>query len=111
MLMNKYMPVYHKMERHEILVRGSLEACYKNTVELDLSASRVVSFLFKLRGLPYRQHIFKDFTSAMNFTLLEEQQYTEQDDAAGHPEDAGDERRDRAGRRDDGKNGGRHLDV
>lgn len=77
MLINKYLPTYQFNEVHSIIVEGNSEECYKAAISLDLSKSRIISFLFRLRGLPFRNTKLVDLTKDMRFTLLEENYYSE----------------------------------
>lgn len=64
-------------EVHSITINGSAEECYNATLNLDLSKSKTMTFLFKLRGLPFQKTRFLEFTKGMKFTLLEENRFNE----------------------------------
>ncbi|MBK6266079.1 hypothetical protein JKA74_13630 [Marivirga sp. S37H4] len=77
MVLEKYLPEYQFNEVHKIVVEGSTEDCYKASMNLDLSKSGIIAFLFRLRGLPFSNTHLAALTKDMRFTLLEEIQYTE----------------------------------
>jgi hypothetical protein len=52
MLQNKYLPVYHYAERHTILIHKLPHEIYPLVDQLDFHESRLIRFLFALRGLP-----------------------------------------------------------
>ncbi len=72
LLLAKYIPEFQFNEIHKIVVNANASDAYKTTMELDLSKSRVIKILFKLRGLPFRNKRFTTINSDMRFTLLEE---------------------------------------
>ncbi len=75
-LVQKYLSEYDYNEIHGIVVNGNCEKCYQTVMNLDLSKSSIIAVLFFLRGLPFSQPRFLEFTKSMNFTLLEEAPYT-----------------------------------
>lgn len=52
MLQNKYLPTFHFAEKHQINIHSSPQKISFNLTRLDLSQSRLIRFLFFLRGLP-----------------------------------------------------------
>ena len=54
MLQNKYLPSPHFSEVHRIEIRQSTEKIWRLVDHLDFSGSRVIRFLFALRGMPAR---------------------------------------------------------
>jgi len=76
-LIDKYRSTFDYSEIHKITIGAPPEACYKGLMELNLSGSSIVSFLFWLRGIPFKSTVFKDFALGMKFTLLEESQWNE----------------------------------
>ena len=77
MLLNKYIPEFQFNEIHKTVVNATASEAYKTTMELDLSKSRVIEILFKLRGLPFNSNEFAEINRNMRFTLLEEIPYSE----------------------------------
>lgn len=71
-LLNKYLSKYDYKETHSIDINATPSECYQQTFEIDLAQSRIISFLFKLRGMPFSKTKFRDFTNEVKFTLLEE---------------------------------------
>lgn len=76
-LINKYLFDYQFNEIHTIRVNSTLEECYNATMNLDLGRSKIIRFLFKLRGLPFKRTQLNEITVDMRFTLLEENQHNE----------------------------------
>lgn len=76
-LTNKYLPNYTFAETHSVLIKAPQIKCYQEMFELDLSQIWIVKVLFKLRRLPVKAQKFSDFTHKMNFTLLEENPFSE----------------------------------
>ena len=52
MLIDEFLPVYDVVERHQIAVNAPTERVYAAVRTFDLSDSRVIRWLFLLRGLP-----------------------------------------------------------
>jgi hypothetical protein len=52
MLQEKYLPVFHFSEKHRIKISQTPEKIFPLANKLDFSRSRVIRFLFALRGLP-----------------------------------------------------------
>lgn len=52
MLIDEFLPEFHAVERHEISVAAPIERVFGAARSLDLSESRVIRWLFALRGLP-----------------------------------------------------------
>jgi len=75
-LTNKYLSDYDYNEIHSIIVNNNLENCYHATMNLDLSKSKIINFLFRLRGLPFSKTKLSELTQNLRFTLLEESKYT-----------------------------------
>lgn len=75
MLSDVYLPQFNEV--HSILVKGRQDKCYIATLNLDLSKSRLCSFLFRLRGLPFHNTILSKFAKEMKFILLDEIKYSE----------------------------------
>jgi hypothetical protein len=51
MLQNKYLPVFHYVERHSVLVHALPQEIYPLVNDLDFRESRLIKFLFALRGM------------------------------------------------------------
>ncbi len=77
LLINKYLSHYHFNEIHSIQVNSTLEECYNATMTLDLNKSKIIRFVFKLRGLPFNRTKLNEITNDMRFTLLEENKHNE----------------------------------
>lgn len=77
MLLNKYIPEFQFNEVHKTVVNATASEAYKATMQLDLSKSRVIGILYKMRGLPFNSNEFAEVNRDMHFTLLEECQYSE----------------------------------
>ncbi len=71
-LIDKYLPQYTFSEFHEIVVNRPIENVYHVAKDFDLSKSRVISLLFKIRGLPTRRFNLQNFIEDIGFTNLEE---------------------------------------
>ena len=71
-LIDKYLPQYTFNEFHEIVVNRSIENVYHVAKVFDLSRSRTISLLFKIRGLPTKRLNLQNFVDDMGFTNLEE---------------------------------------
>ena len=52
MLIDEFLPVYDVVERHQIDINAPVERVYPAVRTFDLSDSRVIRWLFLLRGLP-----------------------------------------------------------
>ena len=77
MLLNKYIPEFQFNEVHKTVVNATAYDAYSTTMDLDLSKSKVIEILFRLRGLPFNGNKFTKINSDMRFTLIEEFQYSE----------------------------------
>lgn len=77
LLINKYLSAFHFNEIHTIKVNSTLEECYNATMIIDLGKSKIIRFLFKLRGLPFKRTQLNEITDDMRFTLLEENKHNE----------------------------------
>ncbi|MCP3944007.1 MAG: hypothetical protein GY710_21355 [Desulfobacteraceae bacterium] len=71
-LIDKYLPKYSFNEYHEIVINASIENVYKAAINFDLSQSKLIYYLFKLRGLPTKRLNLQDFIHDIGFTNLEE---------------------------------------
>lgn len=71
-LIDKYLPRYTFSEYHDIIVDSPIETVYSAAKDVDLSKSGMITFLFKLRGLPTRRLNLQSFIEDMGFTNLEE---------------------------------------
>jgi hypothetical protein len=77
MLLNKYLPQFQFNEIHTTIVKGNSIDSYNATMELDLSDSKIITILFRLRCLPFANKKLAEVTKDMRFTLLEEIRYSE----------------------------------
>lgn len=71
-LVAQYLPEYSFKEYHETMINGSADDVFKATQNLDLSKSRLIKWLFKIRGLPTKRMRLKEFISDIGFTIIEE---------------------------------------
>ena len=76
-LIDKYLPEYTYNEYHETVVKSSIENCYKIAKDFDLSKSKLIKILFKIRGIPTERMNLQGLISDMGFTRLEESFPTE----------------------------------
>lgn len=76
-LINKYLPKCTFAETHSVEVKAPQVKCYREMLKLDLSKIWIVNMLFKLRRLPVKAQRLSEFTRKMNFTLLEENPFSE----------------------------------
>jgi hypothetical protein len=72
-LQNKYLPASHFSEIHRIEIRQSPEKVWPIVGQLDFGGSRLIRFLFALRGMPARMMNLGGLAKA-RFTLLEANQ-------------------------------------
>jgi len=72
MLLDKYLPKYTYKEYHEIQISCSKEKAYEAARNLDFSKSKIIKFLFKIRGLPTSDLTLEGFSNQVNFTFIEE---------------------------------------
>ncbi len=70
-LIDKYLRHYTFNEYHEIVVDSPIENAFNVATDFDLSKSRTIAWLFKIRGLPTKRLNLKDFIDDMGFTNLE----------------------------------------
>ena len=71
-LIDKYLPEYTFNELHEIVVNCPIESVYHVAKDLDLSKSKIITVLFKMRGLPTKRLHLQEFIEDIGFTHLEE---------------------------------------
>ena len=69
MLIDKFLPKYDFVETHSIEVRATAETIFGLVNEIDLCESRIVRWLFFLRGLPSAHLRLKDLQKS-NFEIL-----------------------------------------
>ena len=50
-LIDRWLGEYHYRERHSIEIRASRSDVYRSLTEIDLGDSKLIRFLFALRGL------------------------------------------------------------
>ena len=51
-LLDKYLPEYHFSETHSILIEANRETVWQAIEQVDASDSKIIRFLFRLRGMP-----------------------------------------------------------
>jgi hypothetical protein len=71
-LIDKYLPDYTFNEFHEIIVNRPIEEVYRVAKNIDLSKSKIIKFLFKLRCLPTKRMNLQDVIFDLDFSNLEE---------------------------------------
>ncbi len=71
-LIDKYLPQYTFSEYHETMVNCSIEHVYQVAKNVDLSKSKLITILFKIRGLPTKRLNLQSFIEDIGFTNLEE---------------------------------------
>ena len=71
-LIDKYLPKFTFNEYHEIIVNSSIEKTYEAAKNFDMSESRLIKWLFKIRGLPTKRMNLQGFVSDTGFTNIEE---------------------------------------
>lgn len=76
-LIDRYLPEYSFNEYHEIVINSPIETVYKAAGNFDLSKSKLIKILFKLRGLPTKRLKLQDFITDIGFTNIEENFPTE----------------------------------
>jgi hypothetical protein len=71
-LIDKYLPQYTFNEYHEIVVNSPIENVYNVTKDLDISKSKIIVFLLKMRGMPTERLNLQDFIDDIGFIKIEE---------------------------------------
>ncbi|MEW6185222.1 MAG: hypothetical protein AB1585_05720 [Thermodesulfobacteriota bacterium] len=71
-LIDKYLPEYTFNEYHCTLVNRPCEEVYKSAKDFDMSKSKLIKALFKIRGLPTKSMNLQGFISEVGFTNIEE---------------------------------------
>ncbi|MBT8351009.1 MAG: hypothetical protein KJO26_07230 [Deltaproteobacteria bacterium] len=71
-LIDKYLPRFSFNEYHEIVVNSSALKIYEAAKDFDMSKSKLITSLFKLRGLPTNRMNLQGFISDIGFTNIEE---------------------------------------
>lgn len=72
LLIDKYLPQYTFAEYHETMVNCPIQNVYDVARDFDLSQSKSIKFLFRLRGLATERMNLQGFIADMDFTNLEE---------------------------------------
>ncbi len=71
-LIEKYLPEYTFNEYHELVVDSPIEKVFEVAKNFDLSKSKIIKILFKIRGLPTKRLNLQHFITDIGFTNLEE---------------------------------------
>ena len=71
-LIEKYLPEYTFNEFHEIVIESPIEKVYKIAKNFDLSKSKVIRILFKIRGMPTKRMNLQGLISDVGFSNIEE---------------------------------------
>ena len=72
-LIDKYLPEYTFNEIHEIVINSPIEKVYQVARNFDLSKSKLIVFLFKIRRLPTKRFNLQDLVKDLSFSNIEEQ--------------------------------------
>lgn len=59
MLIDEFLPKYDFVETHDVMIWANAETVYNSMWNVDICDSKLVSWLFFLRGLPSRKNIVK----------------------------------------------------
>ncbi|MCD4719891.1 MAG: hypothetical protein K8S13_08525 [Desulfobacula sp.] len=70
-LIDKYLRHYTFNEYHEIVADSPIANVFNVANDFDLSKSKTIAWLFKLRGLPTQRLNLQDFIDDIGFTNLE----------------------------------------
>ncbi len=65
-LIDKYLSKHDFTEVHRIEINVSASKYYLITFEVDLAKSKIITVLFKLRGMPISKTRFKDFVAFLS---------------------------------------------
>ena len=76
-LIDKYLPEYTYKEYHETVINSAIENCYDVAKDFDLSKSKLIKTLFKIRGIPTTRMNLQGLISDIGFTSIEESFPTE----------------------------------
>ena len=71
-LIDTLLPRHTFREYHATVVNASMETVYAASKNFDLSKSRLIRWLFTLRGLPTKRMQLQDFVSDIGFTPIAE---------------------------------------
>lgn len=71
-LIDKYLPKYTFSEFHKIVVNCPIENVYHVAKDFNMSKSKLITLLCKIRGLPAKRLNLQDFITDIGFTNLEE---------------------------------------
>lgn len=71
LLIDKYLPHHTFNEYHEILIDSPIANVYDVAYDFDLSRSKTIAWLFKIRGLPTKRMNLQSFIDDIGFTRLE----------------------------------------
>ena len=66
------MPHYTFNEYHETIVNCPIESVYQIAKDFDLAKSKIITLLFKVRGLPTKRLNLQSFINDIGFTNLKE---------------------------------------
>ncbi|HUP17905.1 MAG TPA: hypothetical protein VM848_17890 [Acidimicrobiia bacterium] len=77
MLIDRFLPIYEVWEHHQVEVATASSRAYRAVVDLDLSLSPIIRFLFALRRLPRRQPLTLHDITGAGFVVLGEEPGTE----------------------------------
>ncbi len=70
-LIDRFLPEYHFQSRHSISIQARPDRVYTKVRVLDLSQSRLIRWLLRLRGMPARASTLEGLLQ-LNFTVLGE---------------------------------------
>lgn len=72
MLQHKYLPKWHFQHTESVHIRKGVEEVFPIVRDLDFSDSRLLYWLFKVRGIPVPECLSLKGLESLNFTRLEE---------------------------------------
>ncbi len=71
MLQDKYLSQFDFQSQHEIEINGTIESVYPIVSNLDFSRSKIIYWLFKLRGMPVPESLSLVGLEKLKFLKLE----------------------------------------
>lgn len=71
-LIDKYLPEFTFSEYHQIVVNSTIERTYIVAKDFDMSKSKLIKWLFKIRRLPTNRMNLQGFIKDVGFTNIED---------------------------------------
>ena len=72
-MIDRFLPEYDAREYHEAVVEAEPDRTYAALWQADFGRSRIVRFLFAVRGLPWRARLGLDDLTRIGFVILGEE--------------------------------------